>query len=97
MSLILPGNLDLEKVNLWLETLLMLRQEDIYRMKGVLSIEGWDRRFVFQGIHHLFSGGPERAWARGEERVSRLVFIGKHLVEQEFRESFESCLAGADP
>ena len=59
VSLILPGNLDLEKVNLWLETLLMLRQEDIYRMKGVLSIEGWDQRFVFQGIHHLFSGVGE--------------------------------------
>ena len=87
----------MERTNSWIAALLRDKGVDIYRMKGVLSIEGWDRRFVFQGIHHLFSGGPERAWARGEERVSRLVFIGKHLVEQEFRESFESCLAGADP
>lgn len=33
---------------MWLGTLLMERSEDIYRMKGLLSVQGMDERFVFQ-------------------------------------------------
>lgn len=39
------------------------RSEDLYRTKGVLSIDGWDERFVFQVclavVEHciLHSGG----------------------------------------
>lgn len=35
---------------MWLGTLLMERSEDIYRMKGLLSVQGMDERFVFQVI-----------------------------------------------
>lgn len=33
---------------MWLGTLLMERSEDIYRMKGLLSVQGMNERFVFQ-------------------------------------------------
>ena len=33
---------------MWLGTLLLERSEDIYRMKGLLSVQGMDERFVFQ-------------------------------------------------
>lgn len=33
---------------MWLGTLLLNRSEDIYRMKGLLSVQGMDERFVFQ-------------------------------------------------
>lgn len=33
---------------MWLGTLLLERSEDIYRMKGLLSVEGMNERFVFQ-------------------------------------------------
>lgn len=36
------------QVNTWLGSLLEFRGEDIYRMKGILAIGGYDRRFVFQ-------------------------------------------------
>jgi hypothetical protein len=35
---------------MWLGTLLMEHSEDIYRMKGLLSVQGMDERFVFQVI-----------------------------------------------
>jgi G3E family GTPase len=35
-------------VNDWLSDLLQEQSEDIYRMKGVLAIEGNEERFVFQ-------------------------------------------------
>ena len=93
VSLVLPGDLDLEKVNLWLETLLMMRSNDIYRTKGVLALEDWDHRFVFQAVHEMFSGAAEREWGSDEERVSRLVFIGKDLNQEDMMSSFKECLA----
>lgn len=33
---------------MWLGTLLLERSDDIYRMKGLLSVEGMNERFVFQ-------------------------------------------------
>ena len=36
------------QINTWLENLMNECSEDLYRTKGVLSIDGWDERFVFQ-------------------------------------------------
>lgn len=36
------------QANIWLGTLLLERSEDIYRMKGLLSVQGMNERFVFQ-------------------------------------------------
>ncbi|TQE08810.1 hypothetical protein C1H46_005581 [Malus baccata] len=48
VNIVCEGNLDLEKANIWLGTLLFERSEDIYRMKGLLSVQGMKERFVFQ-------------------------------------------------
>ncbi|KAL9316970.1 hypothetical protein ACSQ67_013487 [Phaseolus vulgaris] len=48
VSIVCEGSLDLEKANMWLGNLLLDRSEDIYRMKGLLSVEGMNERFVFQ-------------------------------------------------
>lgn len=61
-------------------------------MKGVLSIEEFDQRYVFQGVHMLFEGMPDRLWGPGEKRTSKMVFIGKDLDEKTIREGFMECL-----
>ena len=40
--------MDLDKINYSLGFLLESRSEDIYRMKGILSIAGSEYRFVYQ-------------------------------------------------
>ena len=40
--------MDLDKINYSLGFLLESRSEDIYRMKGILSISGSEYRFVYQ-------------------------------------------------
>lgn len=92
VSIVCEGSLDLEKANMWLGTLLMDRSEDIYRMKGLMSIDGMDERFVFQGVHDIFQGSPDRPWNPEESRVNKIVFIGKNLDAQELEEGFKSCL-----
>jgi len=65
---------------------------DIFRMKGVLSIKGDSRRFVFQGVHMLFDGRPDREWG-SEPRHNSLIFIGRSLDRAALNEGFRQCLA----
>jgi G3E family GTPase len=92
VSITLKGNMNLDKVNYWLGGLIEVKSNDIYRMKGVLAIQDFDRRFVFQGVHMMFEGMPDRPWKPEEERVSKMVFIGRDLDEDIIREGFEQCL-----
>jgi hypothetical protein len=48
---------------------------------------------VFQAVHMLFEGSPERPWQPEEPRVSRMVFIGRELDEEALAEAFRRCLA----
>jgi G3E family GTPase len=92
VGLHLEGALDLKRLNRWVSELLSERGADLFRMKGVLNIKGEDQRFVFQGVHMLFDGRPERAWGKGP-RASDLVFIGRRLDRRALEEGFRACLA----
>ena len=49
------------------------------RYKGVLNMEGTDRKVIFQGVHQLMGSDLGPNWAEGEQRVSKMVFIGIDL------------------
>jgi G3E family GTPase len=49
-------------------------------------------RFVFQGVHMLMDGRPDRPWG-AEPRRNTLVFIGRNLDRKELNEGFRACLA----
>ena len=87
----MDGDADPKKLNAWLGELLRERGVDIFRMKGFISIAGESRRFVFQGVHMLFDGHPDRPWGEMPRR-NQLVFIGRNLDEQVMRQGFEACL-----
>ena len=88
----IPGDLQLEKLNGWLSKLLRVHGLDIFRMKGVLSVKGWDERFVFQGVHMLFDGRPDRPWGK-EVRHNKMIFIGRNLDRAALENGFRECLA----
>jgi G3E family GTPase len=86
------GALDVQKLNAWLGNLLQTFGPDIFRMKGVLNIKDNPNRFVFQGVHMLFDGRPDRPWGN-ERRHNSLIFIGRNLNREELTEGFRACLA----
>jgi len=92
------GSVDMRLLNKWLQILLKEYNEDIYRMKGFLSVDGCAEKFVFQGVHMIFSCSPSDEWKEDEKRECLLVFIGKKMKEHEkdFRFSFEKCLIKKD-
>jgi len=87
------GNLDGKRLNAWISELLRTKGGDIYRMKGVLSVKGTDKRLVFQGVHMLFDAKFDRQWAVGEARQNTLVFIGRNLDRAALTADFHACLA----
>ena len=91
VGITIPGDLELELLETWLKVLLTTHGEDIFRMKGVLSIKDHSERFIFQGVHMLFEGKFDRVWE--EERRNNLVFIGRNLDRDFLNKGFKACLA----
>lgn len=90
-----PGDFDVPKFNMFMSTLLQAKAADIYRSKGILSFAGQgSTKFVFQGVHETINFGPSaNPWKDDEERISKIVFIGRGLNRDELRAGLEKCLA----
>jgi len=77
----------------WLQELVAKDGEKILRSKGILSFQGDDDRYVFQGVHMMLEGDHQRKWKSDEKRESRVVFIGRELPEQAIRDGFAKTIA----
>jgi G3E family GTPase len=62
------------------------------RYKGVLHMKGTERKVIFQGVHQLMGSDLGPAWAEGEARVNKMVFIGIDLPRDIFLQGLEQCL-----
>ena len=90
------GDLNVNKLDRWIGTLMRDKGEDLFRYKGVLSVKGMDEKFVFQGVHMLFSGDYSKEiglWKEGETRECRFVFIGRDLDHKALQDGLMECIA----
>jgi G3E family GTPase len=62
------------------------------RYKGVLNMEGTERKVIFQGVHQLMGSDLGPVWAEGEAKTSKMVFIGIDLPKDIFMQGLEQCL-----
>lgn len=95
----LAGSLELTLLERWLGGLLWEpppEGTEVYRVKGVVSVEGRDERFVVQGVADLFEVAPAgvsgSAWREGEARRCKIVFIGRYLSRDELERGVRSCM-----
>ncbi|XP_049936980.1 uncharacterized protein LOC116266414 isoform X2 [Nymphaea colorata] len=93
VSIVSDKTLDLDEVNDWLEMVVEEKGDDLYRLKGVLSVNDACGRYVVQGVHSMLDGCPAKPWGPDEKRESKLVFIGKNLDETALRKGFNGCIA----
>jgi G3E family GTPase len=85
--------LDKEKFQTWVSLLLRNQGVNILRSKGILNVKDMESRYVFQGVHMLMDHGVGAEWKQGEERLSKLVFIGRDLHQETLKTGFEACAA----
>lgn len=81
--------LNIDRLSEFMNQLLEEHGRQLLRYKGVLNIEGEDRRLVFQGVLKLYGFDWDRAWEEGQARESVIVFIGDELPEEQIRLAFE--------
>ena len=62
------------------------------RYKGVLFMKGSDRKVIFQGVHQLMGSDLGPKWAPGEDKGSKMVFIGIDLPKDVLLQGLEQCL-----
>ena len=63
------------------------------RYKGVLNMQGTERKVIFQGVHQLMGSDLGPQWAQGETRISKMVFIGIDLPRDILEQGLDRCLA----
>ncbi|ACB97215.1 CobW family GTP-binding protein [Beijerinckia indica] len=93
VALTISGDVDPEKFLPWLNDYVQKEGISILRSKGILAFKDEPKRFVFQGVHMILDGNLQREWKPGEQRVSRIVFIGRHLKGDEIKQGFLACAA----
>ena len=67
--------------------------QDMLRYKGVLFMDGTNRRMIFQGVHMLMGADVGRPWGKEEKPATKIVFIGRNLPRETILKGLEACLA----
>merc|ERR1712228_407658 len=86
-------DLNVNLLNNWIRDIMVEKGKDLFRYKGVLSVKGMKKKYVFQGVHMLFSGffSDELLWKSEEERECRFVFIGRNIKKEELIKGIKEC------
>jgi G3E family GTPase len=93
VSIVIDGPVDPERFLPWINEVVLRDGPDILRSKGILAFPDEPKRYVFQGVHMILDGELQREWKPEEKRNSRIVFIGRHLKQDELRQGFLACVA----
>ncbi|MDC8760446.1 CobW family GTP-binding protein [Janthinobacterium fluminis] len=83
---------DSAKLDEFLGGLVQVYGPRMLRYKGVLLMQGADRKVVFQGVHQIMGSDLGAKWGEDEVRGSKMVFIGKNLPKDIFIRGLEQCL-----
>jgi G3E family GTPase len=84
---------DPAKLEDYLGALTQVYGTDMLRYKGVLFMDGTNRRMIFQGVHMLMGADVGRPWGKDERPQSKIVFIGRNLPKEAILKGLEACLA----
>ncbi len=95
LAIVVDGPVDPDLFMPWISQVVQRDGPDILRSKGILAFPNESKRYVFQGVHMILDGDLQREWKPEEKRLSRIVFIGRKLKEEELRAGFMACAAYA--
>ncbi len=93
-SVELAGELDAGRFDGWLGGLLMLKAQDLFRIKAILAVAGEPRRQIMHGVQSYVETTAGREWEPGEPRTNRIVIIGRELETEQWRDELARCVAG---
>ena len=84
---------DPAKLEEYMGALTQVYGQDMLRYKGVLFMNGTNRRMIFQGVHMLMGADVGRPWGKDEKPSTKIVFIGRNLPKDAILKGLDACLA----
>lgn len=90
-SFAIPGSFKAEAFSLWMNTFLFFNAKNIFRVKGIVSIEGEARKLIFHAVRDSFLNENGEEWG-DEVRFSKLVFIGKNIKRDQIEDGLYQLL-----
>jgi len=84
--------MDQIKLGMWLDAFLNFNQDSIYRIKGILNLDGVENRIVLQSVHTQIQASVGKLWAKDELRESKIVIIGKDLNRNVIEKNLDELL-----
>ncbi|MEO5911929.1 MAG: GTP-binding protein [Pelobium sp.] len=89
-SFVMDAPFDLIKLRHYLTVMLFIQGGSFYRIKGILNIEGLNRKLIVQSVKGapVFIDGAD--WGE-EKRETRIVFIGKKLRRDILEKGMNQC------
>ena len=91
INLILDRAFDPEQLRQKLEHL--VKEQEIYRIKGFVSVPNKPMRLVIQGVGNRFEQFYDRPWRTDERRQTKLVFIGNSIDPETIATAFSEQVA----
>ncbi|WP_288947844.1 GTP-binding protein [uncultured Paracoccus sp.] len=88
----LPGHMDPAAMACWVHEIRQQDNSDLFRMKGIFSIQGDDYCYVLHGVHDQIEFRPNHPWA-DEPRCNKMVFIGRNLDRAALQARLAQCRA----
>ena len=72
---------------------LMFQSAGLYRVKGLIWLEGEDQQFIVQSVGKRLDMEAKRLWEPTEKRQSVVVFIGKNLKSDGLEKLLQKCFS----
>lgn len=94
-SFVFSEELDILKFDRWIRMLLNLNPY-IYRIKGILSLDEEEEKVIFQSVRDQFVTERAGLWGN-QERINKIVFIGKNLDKTLIESGLRKCYFTGDP
>mmetsp|Transcript_112957 Transcript_112957/g.224888 ORF Transcript_112957/g.224888 Transcript_112957/m.224888 type:complete len:512 (-) Transcript_112957:107-1642(-) len=92
-AVVREGEMNEDKLGPWFQSLFEFppHRGTIFRIKGILSVKGYQNKRVFHAVMDAHDGDWAGPWKPGEKKVSKIVFIGKALDQAYLRKGFNDC------
>lgn len=82
---------DLLKFRHWINVLLMLQGDRIYRTKGIVNFMHKEEKMIFQSVRNMHTFQAGEPWET-DKRQTKIVFIGPGLKREALESALKSCL-----
>lgn len=93
MSFEIDEPFDFLALNFFLNSIESYFADKLYRIKGFVHAEGFENRIIIQSVSMMHVWLPGSEWVPGEQRHSRLVFIGREISRGMIMKNLQRCYA----